>query len=68
MWTASLDTPKANDKVKFKETAGNTDLLRAPARRERTDGLRTVKQRRKYASQRDTEGMGAEIISIEQVN
>lgn len=54
--------------MKFKETAGNTDLLRAPARRERTDGLRTVKQRRKYASQRDTEGMGAEIISIEQVN
>ena len=30
MQTASFNTPKANDKVKLKETAGNIDFLRAP--------------------------------------
>lgn len=64
MRTTSFNIPKADDKVKWKETAGNRDFLGAPDCREKTDGLRTLKRLNKYTFQHDMEAVCIGMISI----
>lgn len=64
MRTTSFNIPKADDKVKLKETAGNRDFLGALDCREKTDGLRTIKRLNKYTFQHDMEAVCIGMISI----
>lgn len=62
MRTVSFNTPRANDKSKLKDMARNTDFLRAPDCRKRTNGLWTIKFLSKYMFQHDINGMCIEMI------